>query len=335
MKIQLLALTFTALALQAETAYKVTARYPVNQSTNGWDYISIDSAARRLYLSHATQVEVMDADTGKIVGSIPDTPGVHGIAIAPGNRGFTSNGKENKVSIFDTKTLKLIEKIDVGEGPDGIFYDSVSKRIFTNNHGSHDITAIDAATGKLAGTVKIGGDGEQMVQGRDGVLFVNLEDTNEVASFDPKTLEVKQRFPLGDAKTPTGLAFDAENNRLFIGCRSKSLLVMDASNGNIVQTFPIGPGVDFAGFDPDAHMIFASNGGDGTLTVIHQKSADVYEDLGPVTTQISAKTMAFDSKTKKIFLPAAEMLVSPSADPNGRPKRSVKEGTFTVLVVSN
>jgi YVTN family beta-propeller protein len=333
MKQKVLLLMCAASVLQGAGAYKVTSRFPVNNSVEGWDYVTIDSAARRLYLSHGTQVEVMDADSGKMIGTIRDTPGVHGIAIAPGNRGFTSNGKEDKVSIFDTKTLKLIEKIDVGKGPDGIFYDSGSKRVFTNNHGSDDITAIDAASGKVVGTVKIEGAGEQMVKGRDGVLFVNLEDKNEVVSFDPMTLAVKQRFPLGDAKTPTGLAFDAKNNRLFIGCRSQSLLVMDASNGKIVTKLPIGPGVDFAGFDPDARTIFASNGGDGTLTVVHQKSADAYEDIGPVKTQVSAKTMAFDTKTKKIFLPAAEVIVTPAAEAGGRPKRDVKEGTFTVLVV--
>ena len=173
------------LMLQAETGYKTLTRYPIS-GTEGWDYITLDAAARRLYVSHGTQVDVLDADSGKAAGVIPDTPGVHGIAIATGmNRGFTSNGKENKVSIFDTKTLRLIEKIDVGKGPDGIFFDPGSKRVFTNNHGSDDITAIDAASGKVAGTVKVGGAGEQTVAGRNGLLYVNLEDTAEVVAFDP------------------------------------------------------------------------------------------------------------------------------------------------------
>jgi YVTN family beta-propeller protein len=327
-----IALLSSALMLQAESGYKVSGRYPL-PGTGGWDYVSIDSDARRIYVSHATQVEVLDADSGQHVGTIPNTPGVHGIAIAPGHRGFTSNGGENKVSIFDTKTLKLIEKIDVGKGPDGIFYDAGSKRVFTNNHGSDDITAIDAASGKVVGTVKIEGAGEQMVNGRGGLLFVNLEDKNEVVSFDPKTLAVKNRFSIAPAKTPTGLAFDSKNNRLFIGCRSKSLVVMDASDGKIVTTMPIGAGVDFAGFDPGARLIFASNG-DGTLSVFHQKSADEYEDAGAVTTQPSAKTMAFDRKTGKIFLPAADVETIPSTEANGKPTRKIKEGSFTVLVVS-
>lgn len=328
----LIAFLTSTLALEAASGYKLSGRYPV-QGTEAWDYVSIDSDARRIYVSHSSQVEVLDADSGKHVGVIPDTPGVHGIAIAPGHRGFTSNGKENKVSIFDTVTLKLIQKIDVGKGPDGIFYDTGSKRVFTNNHGSEDITAIDAASGKVVGTVKIDGAGEQMVNGRGGLLYVNLEDKNEVVSFDPKTLEVKKRFPIGAGKTPTGLAFDAKNNRLFIGCRSKSLVVMDASDGKVITSLPIGGGVDFAGFDPKARLIFASNG-EGTLSIFHQKSADEYEDAGAVTTQPSAKTMAFDVKTKKIFLPAADVETIPASQPNGRPTRKIKEGSFAVLVVS-
>ena len=277
-----------ALALQAETGYRVLQRYPIG-GTQSWDYVTIDSAARRLYVSHGISVEVLDADSGKSVGVIEDTPGVHGIAIVTSaNRGYTSNGKEDKVSIFDLKTLKLIEKVDVGKGPDGIFFDAGSNRVFTNNHGSNDITALDAATGKVVGTVQIGGAGEQMVNGRDGLLYVNLEDTNEVVAFNPKTLSVQHRFPISAAKTPTGLAFDPKYNRLFIGCRSKSLVVMDAGSGKIVTSLPIGGGVDFAGFDPEARLVFASNG-EGNLSIFHQKSADDYEDAGAVITQPSAK----------------------------------------------
>lgn len=320
-------------ALLAETGYKVTGRYPV-PGNGGWDYVTLDSDARRIYLSHGNQVDVVDADSGKVIGSIPDTPGVHGIAIATGmNRGFTSNGAEHKVSIFAADTLKLIEKIDVGKGPDGIFYDAATKRVFTCNHGSHDITAIDAASGKVVGTIDVKGDGEQMVNGRGGLIHVNIEDTAEVVTFDPKSLQVKSRFPITGHKTPTGLGFDAKNNRLFIGCRSKSLVVMDAANGKIIAHFPIGTGVDWAHFDPSSGLAFASNG-DGTLNVIHQKSADEYEDAGTITTQNSAKTMAFDPKTKKIFLPAADIETIPASEPGGRPRRSVKPGSFVVLVVS-
>src|SRR2546427_1976011 len=323
-----------AMLFQGTTGYKVVGRYSIG-GVGGFDYVAIDSSARRLYVSHATQVEVLDPDSGKPIGTIPDTPGVHGATIASAfKHGFTSNGRENKVSMFDPATLKLIKKIDVGKGPDGIYYDPASKRIFTNNHGSHDITAIDAKTGDVAGTVKVEGDGEEAVIGADGLIYVNSENTNEVVVFDPKSLEVKKRFPIGVAKTPTGLAYDAKTNRLFIGCRNEpKMVVMDAATGKVINSFPIGTGVDYAAFDPQAKLVFFSCG-DGTLNIFHEKSADDYEDAGAVTTQPSAKTMAFDHKTKKIFLPAAEDTETPPAQPGGRPTRTQKPGSFAVLIVS-
>jgi len=333
MKTGLVGLSFAALLLQSATTYKVTDRYPIPGS-GGFDYVTLDSSARRLYVSHATQVDVLDADSGKVVGTIPDTPGVHGVAIASAfKHGFTSNGREDKVSMFDPSTLKLIKKIDVGKGPDGIYYDDRTKRVFTNNHGSHDISAIDAKTGEVIGTVKAGGDGEQAIIGADGLIYVNSEDTAEVVVFDPKSLEVKKRFPIGVAKTPTGLAYDAKSNRLFIGCRNEpKMVVMDAATGKVINSFPIGKGVDFAAFDPQARLIFFSCG-DGTLSIYHQESADTYQDAGAVKTQPSAKTMAFDPKTKKIFLSAAEYVETPATDPTKRPIRSVKPGSFVVIVV--
>src|SRR5204863_5997927 len=288
-----------------------------------------------IYVSHATQVDVLDADSGKLVGTIPDTPGVHGIAIASDfGHGFTSNGRENKVSMFDPSTLQLIKKIDVGKGPDGIYYDQATKRVFTNNHGSHDITAIDAATGNVVGTVKVEGDGEQAIIGGDGLIYVNSENTNEVVVFDPKSLEVKQRFPIGVAKTPTGLAYDAKTKRLFIGCRNEpKMVVMDAVSGKVITSFPIGRGVDYAAFDPQAKLVFFSCG-EGVLNIFHEKSADEYEDAGAVKTQPSARTMAFDPKTRKIFLSAAEYLETPAATAGGRPQRSIKPDSFAVVVVS-
>ena len=332
-RITLTGLFAAALLAQGATDYKIQARYPV-AGTGGWDYITLDAAARRLYVSHATQVEVLNADNGEMIGTIADTPGVHGIAIASAfKHGFTSNGKENKVSVFDPSDLHLIKKIDVGKGPDGIYFDAASKRVFTNNHGSDDITAIDAETLEVVGTVKVEGAGEQMVTGRDGLLYVNLEDKAEVVAFDAKTLAIKSRFPIGVAKTPTGLAFDASTNRLFIGCREEpQMVMMDAATGKVVAHFPIGKGVDAAAFDPDTRLVFASSG-DGTLAVFREKSADEYEDAGAVKTQQSAKTMALDPVTKKVFLPAAEFDVAPTAEPGGRPKRTMKPGSFAVLVV--
>ena len=332
MKSVLVSLSFAALLFQGGSNYKVLDRYPV-PGVGGFDYVLLDGPTRRLYISHGTQVEVVDADNGKLVGTITDTPGVHGVAIASNfKHGFTSNGRENKVSMFDPATLQLIKKIDVGKGPDGIYYDPGTKRVFTNNHGTHDITAIDAEKGEVVGTVKIEGDGEQAVIA-DGLIYVNSEEAGEVVVFDPKSLEVKKRFPIGVAKTPTGLAYDAKTRRLFIGCRNEpKMVVMDAVSGKVINSFPIGKGVDYAAFDPSAGLIFLSCQ-DGTLSIFHEKSADVYEDAGAVKTQPSAKTLAFDPKTKKIFLPAAEYQETPATDPTKRPTRSVKPGSFVVIVV--
>jgi DNA-binding beta-propeller fold protein YncE len=332
MKSVLVSLSFASLLFQGGANYKVLDRYPV-PGVGGFDYVMLDGPTRRLYISHATQVEVVDADNGKLVGTITDTPGVHGVAIASAlKHGFTSNGRENKVSMFDPATLQLIKKIDVGKGPDGIYYDPGTKRVFTNNHGSHDITAIDAEKGEVVGTVKIEGDGEQAVMA-NGLIYVNSEEAGEVVVFDPKSLEVKHRFPIGVAKIPTGLAYDAKTKRLFIGTRNEpKMVVMDAVTGKVINSFPIGKGVDYAAFDPGAGLIFLSCG-DGTLSIFHEKSADVYEDAGAVKTQPSAKTMAFDPKTRKIFLPAAEYQETPATDPTKRPTRSVKPGSFVVLVV--
>jgi YVTN family beta-propeller protein len=332
MKTAIFVLLLVPYFFQGGTGYKVETRYRV-PGNGGFDYVTIDSASRRLYLSHGSQVDVVDADSGKLIGTIADTPGVHGIALAPElKHGFTSNGRENKVSMFDPATLQLIRKIDVGKGPDGIYYDPETKRIFTNNHGSHDVSVIDAETGQVVGTVALAGDGEQAVVTRD-LIYVNSEDTDEVVAFDPKSLTVKKRFPIGSAKTPTGLAYDAKTKRLFIACRNEpKLVVMDSTTGKVINSFPIGRGVDYASFDPESSLIFFSCG-EGVLNIFHEKSADSYEALEPVKTQPSAKTMAFDPKTKKIFLSAAEYLESPATTPNGRPQRTVKPNTFVVLVV--
>jgi DNA-binding beta-propeller fold protein YncE len=272
-KAALLSFLMATAIMQGGTGYKVETKYSV-PGNGGFDYITIDSAARRLYVSHGTEVNVVDADNGKLIGTIADTPGVHGAAIASQfKHGFTSNGRENKVSMFDLDSLQTIKKIDVGKGPDGIYYDPGTRRVFTNNHGSHDITAIDAKTGEVVGTVKAEGDGESAVVA-DGVVYLNIEDTSEVIVFDPKSLEVKHRFPIGVAKTPTGLAYDAKTKRLFIGCRNEpKLVVMDATSGKVINSFPIGRGVDYGGFDPQAKLIFMSCG-EGVLSIFHEKSAD-------------------------------------------------------------
>jgi DNA-binding beta-propeller fold protein YncE len=312
--------------------YKVQSRYPIS-GTDGWDYITVDSIGRRIYVSRAVRVHVLDADTGAPVGTIEDTPGVHGIAIAPKlKHGFTSNGKEDKVTMFDTATLAIIKKIEVGKGPDGIYFDPGSQRVFTNNHKSHDITAIDATSGTVAGIVKVGGNGEGAAVGQDGLIYVALEDKDEVAAFDPKTLEVKKHFPLNGIKAPTGLAIDATNHRIFVGGHNKMMTVLDGSTGKQVASLPTGAGTDAAGFDPTNHLIFFSNG-EGNLTVIQQKGPDDYFALAPIITQASAKTMAFDGKTGRIFLPAATVVTTPPVDSSQKPTKTIVEGTFGVLVV--
>ena len=326
-------LVFAALSLQAATSYKVVARYPV-PGNGGFDYVTLDEPTRKVYLAHGTQVDVMDADTGKVLGTIPNTPGVHGVAIASAYKhGFISVGRENQVLMFDPSTLQPIKKTDVGKGPDGIYYDPGSKRIFTNNHGTHDVSAIDAVSGEVVGTVKVEGDGEQAILA-DGLVYLNSEDTNEVVVFDPKTLLVKKRLPIGVAKTPTGLAYDPKTKRLFIACREEPMLVvMNAVSGKVVANFPIGIGADWAHFEAGAKLVFVSTG-QGILNAFHQKSADVYEDAGAIQTQPSAKTMAFDSKTKKIFLPAVEYETARPSDSAPSPRRTVKPGSGVLLVVA-
>ena len=327
-----MAIVFGA-GLSAQAAdYKVQTRYPIPGS-DGWDYISVDSVGRRIYVSHSVRVNVLNADTGEAVGTIEDTPGVHGIAIASKEKhGFTSNGKEDKVTMFDLTNLSVIKKIDVGKGPDGIYFDANSGRVFTNNHHSHDITAIDAATGDVVGTVNVEGNGEGAAAGADGLIYVALEDKNEIAVFDPKTLEVKRRFPLDGVTAPTGLAADAKSNRVFVGGHNKTMVVLDGATGKQIATFPTGAGTDAAGFDERHHLIFFSNG-EGNVTVIQEKSPDEYAALAPIETQKSAKTMAFDKKTDKIFLPAATVVSTPAADPSQKPKHTITDGTFAVLVV--
>jgi hypothetical protein len=318
--------------VEPTTGYRVQNRFPID-GTDGWDYITVDSVARRLYVSHGVRVNVLDADSGSALGTIENTPGVHGIAIvSSSNHGFTSNGKENKVSVFDATNLALIKKVDVGKGPDGIYYDAASNRVFTNNHDSHDITAIDGTSSEVIGTVAVGGDGEGVVRGKDGLIYVALEDKNELCAFDPKTLEVKGHIPLEGVDAPAGVAVDAKNARFFVGGHNKTMVVVNGQTGKRIASFPTGSGTDAAGFDDQTRLIFLSNG-EGNITVVHQLSADKYVAAMPIVTQPSAKTMAFDTKTRQIYLPAAIVVVTPAANANSKPTRTIREGTFALLVV--
>jgi len=311
--------------------FKVTKQYPV-PGNGGFDYIVFDSSSDRLYVSHGTEVNVLDANSGKVLGKIENTPGVHGIAIVPDlHRGFITDGKNASVTVFDTKTLKTRKTIAVGQDPDFTFYDPQTQRVFVCHGDAGEITAIDPEKETVVGKIPLGTGAEAAVLNGKGDGFVNLEETAQVVKFDPKALTVQQKWPITGCKTPTGLAMDTSGNRLFIGCRSRVLAVMDASNGKVLTTLPIGERVDAVAYDPENKVIFASNW-DGTISVIRQKSADEYESVGDIQTQKSAKTMALDPKTKRLFLSAAEMESSPGK--NGeRTRMRPKPQTFNILVV--
>ncbi len=300
----------------------------------GWDYLKVDSAARRLYISRATKVVVIDADSGKPVGEIADTPGVHGIALVPEiGKGFTSNGREDTVSVFDLQTLKTLNKVKVGNRPDAIWYDPATKRVFTFNAGSQDATALDAAKGEVVGTVPLGGKPEFAASDGKGTVFVNLEDKNELFAVDANKLTVKERWPLPGCDEPSGLAMDQKNRRLFVGCGNKVMPVVNADNGKVVATLPIGDGVDATGFDDETGLAFASCG-EGVLTVVREESPDKFSVAENVPTQKGARTMALDSKTHQVYTVTAKFgpLPAPSAA-QPRPRPTILPDSFVVLVL--
>jgi len=285
--------------------YAITKKIPIS-GQGGWDYLAVDEVARKLYVSHATQVEVIDVDSQTVVGSIPKTLGVHGIALAPDlGRGFTSNGQTNNVTIFDLKTMKPIGDVPTGKKPDAIIFDLATSRVFAFNGASNSATAIDAASGKVAGTVDLGGGPEFAVADGKGYVFNNLEDEGLVLKINSHDLKVEQRWPVAPCSAPSSIAMDHETRRLFVGCRSKVMAVMNADSGKVITTLPIGDHVDATAFDPDTKLIFNSNG-EGTITVIHEESADKYSMVETVKTLPKAKTMALDPKTHQLFLSTAE-----------------------------
>jgi DNA-binding beta-propeller fold protein YncE len=313
--------------------YHVTTTYKLG-GDGGWDYLTADASARRLYISRGTHVMVVDADSGKSVGDIADTPGVHGIALAPElGRGFTSNGREGTVSIFDIKTLATISKVKVGDNPDAILYDPATKRVFTFNGRSQDSTAIDAASGRVLGTIKLDGKPEFAASAAKGKIFVNIEDKNELTAIDPNKLEVKATWPLAPCESPSGLAIDRKNHRLFVGCE-KMMAVVDADSGKVLATPPIGDGVDATAFDEETGLAFASCG-EGVLTVVKEESPDKFSVAENVPTQQGARTMALDAKTHNVFVVTAKFGPPPAATPdNPRPRRTILPDSFVALVVS-
>ena len=332
--VSMAALLLAAAAVAAAgPGYHVIATYKLG-GDGGWDYLTVDAAARRLYISRATHVMVVDADSGKSVGDIADTPGVHGIALAPElGRGFVSNGREGTVSIFDPKTLATSSKVKVGDNPDAILYDSATKRVFAFNGRSQDATALDAAKGTVLGTIKLGGKPEFAASDGKGEIFVNIEDKSELLAIDPNKLEVKTRWPLAPCTEPSGLALDRKHRRLFVGCDNKMMAVVNADNGKVITTLPIGEGVDATWFDDENSLAFASCG-EGVLTVVREESPGKFSVAENVPTQQGARTMALDAKTHKVWVVTAKFGPPPAATPdNPHPRRSIVPDTFVALVI--
>jgi hypothetical protein len=330
----LIIMVFYAAGLCADARYSVAKKIPL-EGAEGWDSLTADSAASRLYVSRGTHVIVIDTARNTVTGEIQGTDGVHGIAIAEEfNRGFTSNGKLNTVTIFDLKTLKTIGEAKTGENPDAIIYDPFSKKVFTFNGKSKDATMIDAATGNSAGTIALGGKPEFACVDGAGLVYVNIEDTSEVAEIDAVKGVVTRRFSIKPGEEPTGIAIDVKNNLVFSGCHNKLMTVLDVKEGKIITTVPVGAGVDGCGFDPDRGLAFCSNGGDGTLSVVKNSGNGKFSVAQTAITQKGARTMAVDISTHKIYLPTAAFGPVPAQTPGTPMKRPpVINGSFVVLVV--
>ncbi len=316
---------FSVVGLAAASDYKVVKTWKLG-GDGGWDYIKTDDS-HRLFISRATRVMVVDTTSGKQVGEIPDTTGVHGITFDfASGRGYTSNGREDTVSVFNLKSLAVEKKIKVGTGPDAILFDPFSKRVFTFNSKSHDTTAIDAAKGEVAGKLELGGKPEFAATDEKGTVFVNIEDTSEIVAFDPVKLTVKSRWKLADCEEPTGLAIDRKNRRLFSGCSgSKKMAIVNADDGKMVAMPAIGEGCDATDFDADRGYAFAS-AGDGTITVIKEENADNFGVAQTVTTQKGARTMTLDPKTHQLFTVTANVSGT-------RENRKIEADSFVVIVV--
>ncbi len=319
----------------ADPSYHLTRTISAS-GEGGWDYLVVDAAARRLYVTRGTRVLVLNADSGAVEGEIPNTDGVHGVALAPDlGRGFTSNGRANTITIFDPKTLATLGIVKTtGENPDAILYDPLSHRVFAFNGRSANVTAVEGATGAVAGTFAVGGKPEFAVTDLAGRVYVNIEDRNEIVVFDSRSLKVEGRWPLAGCDAPTGLAIDVKGKRLFAGCGNQILAVLSAADGHAVAKLPVGKGTDAVVFDAGANLVFSSNG-DGTLTVIHEDSPDAFRVVQNLLTKEGARTMAFDPKTHALFLPTARFEAPPPPTAESpRSRRKVVAGSFEILVAA-
>jgi hypothetical protein len=314
--------------------YHLRKTLPVG-GDGGWDYLAFDSAARRLYVTRATRVVVVDPDTGKTVGEIPNLSGVHGVALANDlGRGFISNGRSDKVTVFDLQTLKVLSELkSTGQTPDAILYDPFSHRVFAFNGRSGSATVFDAASGQVAGTITLGGRPEFATSDRKGSVFVNIEDKNEVVAIDAAKLTVAHRWPLAGCNEPSGMAIDAAHQRLIVGCGNETSVIVDSATGREVAKLPIGKGVDANGFDPGTGNGFASCG-DGTLTVMHEDTPDKWTVAAKVATRKGARTMAVDEKTHDVYLATADFGPPPAPTAEvPHPRPTILPGTFVILVV--
>jgi len=328
-----LALFACTLALHAQQ-YAISGRIPL-EGDGGWDYLFADSVNGHLYVSHGTEVDMVDLASEKPTGKIAGMKRIHGIAVVNDlHRGFISDGGDDAVVIFDLQSNAVLQKVPAGKNPDGILYDPYSKRVFAFNGRSNDVTAIDAASGKVSGTVALDGKPEFPVSDGKGNVYANIEDKSEIVQIDPQALKVKKTWPLSPCEEPSGLAIDLEARRLFSVCSNNKMAVVSADSGQVITTVAIGSGPDAAAYDAGRKLVFSSNG-EGTLTVVKQDSADKYTVIANVPTEKSARTMSLDAKSHKIYLSAAQLGATPEAtaeNPHPRPK--MLPGSFHVLVVS-
>jgi YVTN family beta-propeller protein len=320
-------------AAVAEGPYKFLSEIPIG-GEGGWDILNIDSAARRLYLSHATKIVVVDLAKNAVAGEITDTPGVHAFVAVPElQRGFSSNGKEAKVSVVDLKTLKTLSKVDSGENPDALVYEPRRGEVYVFNHTGNSATVIDAKTAKVVSTIPLGGSPEfGEVDRTAGRVYCNLEDRSEVAVIDTAKHEVMARWPLAPGQEPTGIAFDQKNHRLFVACHNKMMAMLDTQTGKVIATVPIGAGVDGCAFDDATKLAFASCG-EGMVTIVKEESPEKLTVVQTLKTEARARTMALDPQTHRIYLPSAQFQPPPPASPGASPVRpTVVANTLKLLV---
>jgi YVTN family beta-propeller protein len=320
-------------AAVAEQSYKLVNEIPIG-GEGGWDILTIDSAARRLYLSHATKVVVVDLDKNAVVGEIADTPGVHAFLAVPDlKRGFSSNGKENKSSVVDLATLKTLSKVDTGENPDAMAYEPKSGELYIFNHSGNSVTVIDAKDAKVVSTIQLGGSPEFAVaDSKAGRVYCNLEDKSEVVAIDTAKHEVVARWPLAPGQEPTGIALDAAHHRLIAACHNKMMVMLDTEAGKVVATAPIGSGTDGCAFDEQTQLAFASCG-EGVTTIAKEETPDKLTVVQTLKTEPRARTMELDPRTHRIYLPSAQFQPAPSPSPGASPGRpTIVPNTFKLLV---